>query len=129
MPDAPEEETVEGGVDRLDQPDRLFQPLRERLFHRLQHLVEFEIGELFAGGRHYQQRKAEETRHFFKDFAAEVERFRSLTVWSGLSFGDYAFLARGLKQDDCFSDAFKLVPHLKTAMPQADMVRLGGDAR
>ncbi len=37
-----------------------------------------------------------------------------------------AFLARGLKQDDCFSDAFKLVPHLKTAAPQAEMVRLGG---
>ncbi|MGQ0522501.1 MAG: cytochrome b N-terminal domain-containing protein [Betaproteobacteria bacterium] len=37
-----------------------------------------------------------------------------------------AFLARGLKQDDCFSDAFKLVPHLKAATAQADMVRLGG---
>ena len=39
-----------------------------------------------------------------------------------------AFLARGLKQDDCFSDAFNLVPHLKTAAPQAEMVRLGGSA-
>ncbi|OGA52491.1 MAG: hypothetical protein A3G24_28775 [Betaproteobacteria bacterium RIFCSPLOWO2_12_FULL_62_13] len=39
-----------------------------------------------------------------------------------------AFLARGLTQDDCFSDAFKLVPHLKTATPQAEMVRLGGGA-
>lgn len=37
-----------------------------------------------------------------------------------------AFMAHGLKQDDCFSDAFKLAPHLKTATPQADMVRLGG---
>jgi CDP-4-dehydro-6-deoxyglucose reductase, E3 len=37
-----------------------------------------------------------------------------------------AFLARGLSQDDCFSDAFKLVPHLRTAAPQADLVRLGG---
>jgi CDP-4-dehydro-6-deoxyglucose reductase len=37
-----------------------------------------------------------------------------------------AFMAHGLTQDDCFSDAFKLVPHLKTATPQADMVRLGG---
>lgn len=36
------------------------------------------------------------------------------------------FLTRGLKQDDCFSDAFKLVPHLKTMTSQADMVRLGG---
>ena len=39
-----------------------------------------------------------------------------------------AFMAHGLTQDDCFSDAFKLVPHLKTATPQADMVRLGGGA-
>jgi len=39
-----------------------------------------------------------------------------------------AFMAHGLTQDDCFSDAFKLVPHLKTAAPQADMVRLGGSA-
>lgn len=37
-----------------------------------------------------------------------------------------AFLARGLSQDDCFSDAFKLVPHLKVAAPQAELVRLGG---
>ena len=37
-----------------------------------------------------------------------------------------AFMAHGLTQDDCFSDAFKLVPHLKTATLQADMVRLGG---
>ncbi len=37
-----------------------------------------------------------------------------------------AFMARGLSQDDCFSDAFKLVPHVKAATPQADMVRLGG---
>ena len=37
-----------------------------------------------------------------------------------------AFMAHGLTQDDCFSDAFKLVPHLKTAAPEADMVRLGG---
>jgi len=40
-----------------------------------------------------------------------------------------AFLARGLKQDDCFSDAFELVPHLRSATPGADMVRLGGSAR
>ena len=39
-----------------------------------------------------------------------------------------AFMAHGLTQDDCFSDAFKLVPHLKTATQQADMVRLGGGA-
>ncbi len=39
-----------------------------------------------------------------------------------------AFMAHGLTQDDCFSDAFKLVPHLKTAAPHADMVRLGGGA-
>lgn len=38
-----------------------------------------------------------------------------------------AFMAHGLTQDDCFSDAFKLVPHLKTATQQADMVRLGGN--
>ncbi len=38
-----------------------------------------------------------------------------------------AFLAHGLVQDDCFSDAFKLAPHLKTATQQADMVRLGGN--
>jgi len=37
-----------------------------------------------------------------------------------------AFMAHGLTQDDCFSDAFKLVPHLKTTTQQADMVRLGG---
>ncbi len=37
-----------------------------------------------------------------------------------------AFRTHGLKQDDCFSDAFNLAPHLPRQAPEADMVRLGG---
>ncbi len=37
-----------------------------------------------------------------------------------------AFAARGLTQDDCFSDAFKLAPHLPRRVADADLVRLGG---
>ena len=37
-----------------------------------------------------------------------------------------AFQAHGLSQDDCFSDAFKLTPHLVRKMDDADMVKLGG---
>ncbi len=37
-----------------------------------------------------------------------------------------AFLAHGLTQDDCFSDAFNLAPQQRKATPGADMVRLGG---
>jgi 4-hydroxybutyrate CoA-transferase len=37
-----------------------------------------------------------EPREFLAAFSAGVERFRSLTVCSGLSLGSYAFLARGL---------------------------------
>jgi len=37
-----------------------------------------------------------------------------------------AFTAKGLSPDDCFSDAFKLAPHLKLAGQAADMVKLGG---
>jgi NAD(P)H-flavin reductase len=37
-----------------------------------------------------------------------------------------AFRAHGLSQDDCFSDAFKLTPHLAREIDSADMVRLGG---
>jgi NAD(P)H-flavin reductase/ferredoxin len=37
-----------------------------------------------------------------------------------------AFMARGLTQDDCFSDAFKLAPHLARRTVEADLVRLGG---
>jgi CDP-4-dehydro-6-deoxyglucose reductase len=39
-----------------------------------------------------------------------------------------AFMAHGLSQDDCFSDAFKLAPQIGKAMGQAEMVRLGGGA-
>jgi NAD(P)H-flavin reductase/quinol-cytochrome oxidoreductase complex cytochrome b subunit len=35
-----------------------------------------------------------------------------------------AFLARGMSEHDCFSDAFKLAPHLRAS--GAEMVRLGG---
>jgi CDP-4-dehydro-6-deoxyglucose reductase, E3 len=35
-----------------------------------------------------------------------------------------AFVARGLSPDDCFSDAFRLAPRLRS--PTAEMVRLGG---
>ena len=34
--------------------------------------------------------------------------------------------ARGLTPDDCFSDAFKLVPHLAKQAESADLVKLGG---
>jgi len=37
-----------------------------------------------------------------------------------------AFVARGLTQDDCFSDAFKLSPQLARRSPEADLVKLGG---
>ena len=37
-----------------------------------------------------------------------------------------AFAAQGLSQDDCFSDAFKLVPHIERSSASADMVKLGG---
>jgi CDP-4-dehydro-6-deoxyglucose reductase len=37
-----------------------------------------------------------------------------------------AFLAHGMTQDDCFSDAFKLTPHLSRMAGEADMVKLGG---
>jgi NAD(P)H-flavin reductase/ferredoxin len=37
-----------------------------------------------------------------------------------------AFRARGMTQDDCFSDAFHLSPHKPQRAAAADMVRLGG---
>ena len=37
-----------------------------------------------------------------------------------------AFRSRGLSQDDCFSDAFRLAPHLARTTGEADMVKLGG---
>jgi NAD(P)H-flavin reductase len=37
-----------------------------------------------------------------------------------------AFRAHGMAQDDCFSDAFKLAPHLAREVESADMVKLGG---
>jgi CDP-4-dehydro-6-deoxyglucose reductase, E3 len=37
-----------------------------------------------------------------------------------------AFAEHGLSQDDCFSDAFKLAPHLKRSSVAAEMVQLGG---
>jgi len=39
-----------------------------------------------------------------------------------------AFVAKGLSPDDCFSDAFKLSPHVKLKGEGADMVKLGGGA-
>jgi CDP-4-dehydro-6-deoxyglucose reductase, E3 len=37
-----------------------------------------------------------------------------------------AFVSRGLRQDDCFSDAFRLAPHRARSVADADMVQLGG---
>jgi CDP-4-dehydro-6-deoxyglucose reductase len=37
-----------------------------------------------------------------------------------------AFVARGLTQDDCFSDAFRLVPHRARSAADAEVVQLGG---
>ncbi len=37
-----------------------------------------------------------------------------------------AFRAKGMQQDDCFSDAFRLAPHLAHKVDGADMVKLGG---
>jgi 4-hydroxybutyrate CoA-transferase len=37
-----------------------------------------------------------EPRSLFEAFSADVDRFRSLRVYSGLSFGSYSFLERGL---------------------------------
>jgi CDP-4-dehydro-6-deoxyglucose reductase len=37
-----------------------------------------------------------------------------------------AFSAHGMRQDDCFSDAFRLAPHLARKTDAADMVKLGG---
>jgi NAD(P)H-flavin reductase/ferredoxin len=37
-----------------------------------------------------------------------------------------AFKSHGLQQDDCFSDAFRLAPHLQRKTDDADMVKLGG---
>jgi len=39
-----------------------------------------------------------------------------------------AFMAHGMSEHDCFSDAFRLAPQLRKATPHADMVRLGGGA-
>ncbi len=39
-----------------------------------------------------------------------------------------AFAAHGLSQDDCFSDAFKLAPHVARRTKDADLVLLGGRA-
>ena len=39
-----------------------------------------------------------------------------------------AFMAHGMSEHDCFSDAFNLAPHARRATPEADMVRLGGTA-
>jgi NAD(P)H-flavin reductase len=35
-----------------------------------------------------------------------------------------AFLAKGMSQDDCFSDAFRLAPQIRSE--DADLVKLGG---
>jgi len=37
-----------------------------------------------------------------------------------------AFRAKGMQQDDCFSDAFRLAPHLAHKGEGVDMVKLGG---
>jgi NAD(P)H-flavin reductase/quinol-cytochrome oxidoreductase complex cytochrome b subunit len=37
-----------------------------------------------------------------------------------------AFRARGMDPNDCFSDAFRLSPHLARETPEEDVVRLGG---
>jgi len=37
-----------------------------------------------------------------------------------------AFTSHGLAQDDCFSDAFRLAPHIARKTDDADMIRLGG---
>jgi len=37
-----------------------------------------------------------------------------------------AFRAHGMQQDDCFSDAFRLAPHLQHKADDADLVKLGG---
>jgi NAD(P)H-flavin reductase/quinol-cytochrome oxidoreductase complex cytochrome b subunit len=37
-----------------------------------------------------------------------------------------AFLAHGMSQDDCFSDAFRLAPHRPREAAGAEMVKLGG---
>lgn len=39
-----------------------------------------------------------------------------------------AFMAQGMSEHDCFSDAFRLAPQVRRATPGADMVRLGGGA-
>jgi NAD(P)H-flavin reductase/ferredoxin len=37
-----------------------------------------------------------------------------------------AFIAKGISQDDCFSDAFRLAPHAKVRSEAAELVKLGG---
>jgi NAD(P)H-flavin reductase/ferredoxin len=37
-----------------------------------------------------------------------------------------AFRSHGMQQDDCFSDAFRLAPHIARKAAGADMVKLGG---
>ena len=37
-----------------------------------------------------------------------------------------AFKAHGMQQDDCFSDAFRLAPHMAQRGGAADLVKLGG---
>ncbi len=37
-----------------------------------------------------------------------------------------AFIAHGMSEHDCFSDAFNLAPHARCTTAHADMVRLGG---
>jgi hypothetical protein len=37
-----------------------------------------------------------------------------------------AFRARGMDPNDCFSDAFRLTPHLARTTPAEEVVKLGG---
>jgi hypothetical protein len=37
-----------------------------------------------------------------------------------------AFMAHGMTQDDCFSDAFKLTPHVARKAAEAELIKLGG---
>jgi NAD(P)H-flavin reductase/quinol-cytochrome oxidoreductase complex cytochrome b subunit len=39
-----------------------------------------------------------------------------------------AFASRGLSQEDCFSDAFRLAPHIAARTAAGDLIRLGGRA-
>jgi len=63
-------------------------------------------------------------RAFYRAFVQGVERFRNLTVCSGLSLGDYAFLARGLGEHFRYV-TWQAAPRLRKLFEENDRRKVG----